>query len=62
MNAAMEMYEEQETSYASNNRPSLTSGARPARTNTNRANFGRRGKAPKSYNGMHRRRQKKIRW
>jgi len=28
----------------------------------NRKSFGRRGKSPKQFNGMHRRRTKKIRW
>ncbi len=28
----------------------------------NRPSFGRRGKAPKQFNGIHRRRTKKIRW
>ena len=29
---------------------------------SNRKSFGRRGKSPKQFNGMHRRRTKKIRW
>lgn len=28
----------------------------------NRKTFGRRGKSPKQFNGIHRRRTKKIRW
>jgi len=62
MNAAMTMYEEQELSYSLKKRPDATSGTRPFRTGSNRASFGRRGKAPLSFNGIHRRRQKKIRW
>ena len=59
MNAAMNMYEEQEFSYSAKTRPAVGNNS-PKRTN--RANFGRRGKSPQSFNGMHRRRTKKIRW
>ena len=61
MNAAITMYEEQEFSYSMKNRPST-----PKRTpfRTNRPSYGRRSRSngPQSFNGIHLRRSKKIRW
>ena len=61
MNASVSLYEDQE-SYAFKSRPNSTSGNSPSENNSTRARFGRRSKAPQSFNGMHRRRKKKIRW
>ena len=61
MNAAITRYEDQEFSYSVKARPK-TGINRPQRT-TNRPSYGRRrGKSPTSFNGMHRRRQRKLRW
>lgn len=62
MNASVSLYEDQELSYAFKSRPNSSSGNSPNDNNSTRARFGRRAKAPQSFNGMHRRRKKKIRW
>lgn len=59
MNAAMTMYEDQELSYSVQARPK-SGNVRKQRVN--RPSYGRRGKNPQSFNGIHRRRSKKIRW
>ena len=59
MNAKINLYEDQEETTFVKARPGAGSKSPQS---TNRSTFGRRGKIPQSFNGMHRRRTKKIRW
>ncbi len=39
-----------------------SNGASSAKPRSERPTFGRKGKTPQQFNGIHRRRRKKIRW
>ena len=63
MNAAVDHYEGQELDYQIGNRTSNSVTNRGGFKSSNRPQYSRnRGKGPRQYNGMHRRRRKKIQW
>ena len=63
MNAAIPMYEDQELSYSVKTRPGTGTKRSSMGAGTNRPTYSRsRGKTPLSFNGIHRRHAKKIRW
>ena len=63
MNAAITLYEDQELSYSLKTRPATGTKRSSMGAGTNRPNYSRsRGKTPLSFNGIHRRHAKKIRW
>lgn len=60
MNAAISNYDEQEFGYRSREaRPQVTP---PSAARRSRNSARRRGKSPAQFNGIHRRRSKKINW
>ena len=59
MNAANMDYEEQDFSYRSQE---TAKKATPPSASRRSQNMARRGKTPAQYNGMHRRRTKKMSW
>jgi len=60
MNAAVTAYVEQEFEYKAEFRAKATANSV---SSTSRPNYSRRrGKRPASFNGIHRRRQRKIKW
>ncbi|MCA9148031.1 MAG: hypothetical protein KDA92_01965 [Planctomycetales bacterium] len=60
MNAAISNYDEQDFNYRSRDASNKVSGPSHARRSRNTSR--RRGKAPEQFNGIHRRRTKKISW
>lgn len=60
MNAAISNYDEQEFNYRSRDASNKVTG--PSHSRRSREGARRRGKSPEQFNGIHRRRTKKINW
>jgi hypothetical protein len=60
MNAANSNYDEQDFNYRS--REQNSKATPPSHARRSRHSARRRGKAPEQFNGIHRRRSKKINW
>ena len=61
MNISVDNFDEQSFEYSVKKRAGADAG--DSKTRSQRQTFGRkRGKTPQQFNGIHRRRKKKIRW